>query len=752
MKGVVKVRVRQATRDDIDTILAIAVRNRNVKLSESETFVAKAKRSLNSFNVLEDSLGNVVGYSKIKRQNGRKVTIEAIGIKAGCRDKGYETNLFEPIKAKYNIIEYNGRYSKALGFKNGSYSRKVTNSTMCNNKEKLKTRHETLDGIEYLVAPVVMVKEQVLNGELLPRDEIAKSTVGWNGRPVVVYHPKDKDGEDTIANDPEIIPNYEVGRIYNAEYEEETTKLKAEIWIDISKAKRKNKDTREALRMIQNSDELEVSTGYIVNDREEVSGTFDGVDYVAIQREILPDHLALLPKEIGACSWEDGAGVRNNSNKGIVHKIKSFLFGNAQVSLQGAIQAALREQDENVQWVNDMVYDSESGTNYAIYSVRTFNDEGEEVWPSQIFKVDYSVDEEGRVIIGDAPIEVEPITEYKPKINSNKEDSEVKKDALVQAVIANSKGKFGRKDRNTLMNMAENVLVSMLPKDKQAAFNKTAEPAKKEKGITSNAKANDVIANILGGKKVKVNEGEDVVIQDLLTMPVEDVPASLEGLAPEELEAVATALDEAIVVIETVATVADTEVANALTTVVDSADAVLMAVEDAIDAAPAEGEEEPAENAGEEEEEMDKEKEEEEKVNTSEPKTHRRERSTEAKPATNASKKTTQTQNLDEYINNIPDASAREFIINGINQAKKQRATLLGALTKNKACKFTKEELNAMTTNQLEKIQELVGGTTAQATFTGTNYGIFGVQQMAANSQEDDDEIPLSVNIFEGGK
>lgn len=46
------------------------------------------------------------------------------------------------------------------------------------NKEKLKTRRETIDGVKYLVAPAVMVAEAVLNGELLPAEEIQRSCEG----------------------------------------------------------------------------------------------------------------------------------------------------------------------------------------------------------------------------------------------------------------------------------------------------------------------------------------------------------------------------------------------------------------------------------------------------------------------------------------------------------------------------------------------------------------------------------------------
>jgi len=42
-----------------------------------------------------------------------------------------------------------------------------------------------------------MVREQILNGEFLPAEEIEKSLSppGWEGNPVVCNHPMDKGGD-----------------------------------------------------------------------------------------------------------------------------------------------------------------------------------------------------------------------------------------------------------------------------------------------------------------------------------------------------------------------------------------------------------------------------------------------------------------------------------------------------------------------------------------------------------------------------
>ena len=53
---------------------------------------------------------------------------------------------------------------------------------------------------------------------------------------------------------------------------------------------------------------LEVSTGYWHDGRQH-AGSFDGEPYKEVQRSLLPDHLAILPNERGACSVEDGCGT-----------------------------------------------------------------------------------------------------------------------------------------------------------------------------------------------------------------------------------------------------------------------------------------------------------------------------------------------------------------------------------------------------------------------------------------------------------
>jgi predicted RNA-binding Zn-ribbon protein involved in translation (DUF1610 family) len=168
-----------------------------------------------------------------------------------------------------------------------------------------RTRHETVGGIEYLIAPVVAIKAGVMNGELIPAEEIQHHVAAWNGSPFVVGHPKDADGNGVSANDPALLAQLQIGRLFNAKFESRAGK--GEIWIDLSKAKLVDGGP-EVVGRLESGKPLEISTAYL-RDRDEKPGTLDGVEYGAVARNLRPDHLAALLDAEGACSWADGCGA-----------------------------------------------------------------------------------------------------------------------------------------------------------------------------------------------------------------------------------------------------------------------------------------------------------------------------------------------------------------------------------------------------------------------------------------------------------
>ncbi len=176
-------------------------------------------------------------------------------------------------------------------------------------------RYDRMNGREYVVVPMVMIVEGVLNGSagpvLYPAEELEKFPASWNHKPVVVYHPE-LNGQPLSACDPDILTVQGIGLIMNSSWEKEDGKkgkLKAEAWLEQTRVEEVDERVAEA---IKNNQTLELSTGLFF-DAELQEGEFDGRHYKMIARNYRPDHLAVLPDKVGACSVEDGAGfIRAN--------------------------------------------------------------------------------------------------------------------------------------------------------------------------------------------------------------------------------------------------------------------------------------------------------------------------------------------------------------------------------------------------------------------------------------------------------
>lgn len=167
---------------------------------------------------------------------------------------------------------------------------------------------KTLEGRKHLVVPAVMITVGVHNGSagpvFYPASELQKSVPFWNAKPVVVYHPDLSSGG--IAGSPVVFNQQKIGTLFNVRFEGNA--LKCECWIDPERCA--SVDNR-VLSAIQKNSVVEVSTGLFC-DFENEKGVWNGEDYDAIARNIRPDHLAILPDLIGACSIADGAGLCRN--------------------------------------------------------------------------------------------------------------------------------------------------------------------------------------------------------------------------------------------------------------------------------------------------------------------------------------------------------------------------------------------------------------------------------------------------------
>lgn len=176
------------------------------------------------------------------------------------------------------------------------------------NLELGKVRRTTLRGRSYLVAPVTMLVPGVLAGSngavYYSQNETAKNPMSWDFMPITVPHPM-KDGKPVSARDPVILNEIQVGFVLNSSFQ---NKLKAEAWFDEEHTKQV--DVR-VYNKLNKGEPLETSTGLFL-DLKPLVGNHDGREYAYEAYNFRPDHLAVLPDAIGACSIKDGCGVLIN--------------------------------------------------------------------------------------------------------------------------------------------------------------------------------------------------------------------------------------------------------------------------------------------------------------------------------------------------------------------------------------------------------------------------------------------------------
>jgi len=256
------------------------------------------------------------------------------------------------------------------------------------------TRMESLDGMQYLVAPVVMLKEGVHSGSTgafyYPDVEIAKSAQLWNGVPVTLPHPEDDSGKAISANSPEMISQFKVGRVFNSHWDKEAESLKAEIWIDVKKMDSLQQGA--ILDVIKQSKQMDVSTG-LFSEEDGESGEWKGEEYNAAVFNFKPDHLALLPNVSGACSWEDGCGVRMNSEI-----INNFSNKRGLDETMSAVYRAVSAKNTKTSFY----YVLEVFKDFVVYEENQVNNNE----PVKLYKQNYTIDTDNKVELTDQPIEV----------------------------------------------------------------------------------------------------------------------------------------------------------------------------------------------------------------------------------------------------------------------------------------------------------------------------------------------------------
>lgn len=177
-----------------------------------------------------------------------------------------------------------------------------------------KIRRVSEGGRDFLVAPMSLINPGILNGSqgaLLYTPEDCKSTINeWSGIPIVVYHPT-RNGVNVSASAPGVIDESGIGQVRNPRFDR---KSKAEGWFDVEKTRQVDNNLPEHIRILprlERGQPIELSTG-LFTDNDPTPGLHKGREYDAVARNHRPDHLAVLPDQVGACSINDGCGVSVN--------------------------------------------------------------------------------------------------------------------------------------------------------------------------------------------------------------------------------------------------------------------------------------------------------------------------------------------------------------------------------------------------------------------------------------------------------
>ncbi|KKN66748.1 hypothetical protein LCGC14_0468590 [marine sediment metagenome] len=358
-------------------------------------------------------------------------------------------------------------------------------------------------GAEHTVIPCVALVEGVLwpanaaAPELALAEEFGRFPQGWNGRPVVFGHPK-IDGVPVSASSPDVLEGNSFGQLFNTKLD--GIKLKTEIWIDNALVTNLSEEAQKTVEKLKSGDEvIEVSTGMFTMN-EIVDGDFDGEHFEAIWRNIVPDHLAVLPEGVpGACSIEDGCGApRTNKMHPVMRAcqlnancesqtviINSDTDEDGQKSIfqtlmeKGAAWFSFRDSSENL---SDS--DTRAALNNALDAVEdrfTFiigvfggsDDSGSFVYEvgfgEALFERTFAIND-GNITIGADAVRVRPVTKFVPVevITDNEADSTIQENAMnkeefVNGLIANEATQYTDDDKEWLNGLDEEQLKKMSP-------------------------------------------------------------------------------------------------------------------------------------------------------------------------------------------------------------------------------------------------------------------------------------------------
>ena len=393
-------------------------------------------------------------------------------------------------------------------------------------------RREQLNGVDHIVVPVVMMVEGVHRGSHGPilhlAEDLGRYPESWDGMPVTIGHPLVGD-QYVSANSPTVLQDWAVGRIFNTQIT--GSALRAEAWLDEAALERVSETT---LQRLNDGEIIEVSIG-VFSDEEMVTGTWNNERYTAIARNHRPNHLALLPDEVGACSIADGCGIR-------VNKQEKTKVETQEISINKENQEKILKELNRIGFsVNELGYgEIREKIGSAVYGLdgNGLDHYVEEVYPDyfvyaqfnnrieprarKLYKQSYSIDNSGEVKLDGEPTNVKreisysaiPQTNGRVKAerliqkNSNMCTECVKK--LADSLINNKATAWNEDDREFLEAQSEEKLEKMTVPQEQQVNTAVVKPTREEILAVFNEKpmSNDEFLSLASPEvRIQIQEG-----------------------------------------------------------------------------------------------------------------------------------------------------------------------------------------------------------------------------------------------------
>lgn len=331
-----------------------------------------------------------------------------------------------------------------------------------------KVKSVKMAGRDYLAAPAVFMVEGVHNGSkgrvYYTSEQLTASVGFWGMKPAVVYHPKDGD-QFISACQADVIEKHGVGVLMDVKTDTKgvkgsvkgLTRLVGNVYFEESRLE--VVDPR-VLAALQAQTPMEVSIG-VYTDEEDVEGEWNGTTYRAKAVNLRPDHLAILPDQVGACSLADGAGLlvcaanENPSSSWAVNVAAAAvrrLLANAKSfnqiidDLAKLLRDRFPSSDDKPYpsvWVED-VFDG-----YVVFSR-----------DGKLYRLNYTSSATGTVLNDGTPVEVSRVVEYRAvdTLAASERTMTMTKTELVDAIVANKDSGWEVTDRDHLLKFEDTKL------------------------------------------------------------------------------------------------------------------------------------------------------------------------------------------------------------------------------------------------------------------------------------------------------